>query len=125
MSVRDYGCGLPKDNLDKVFAHFYSTKPNGMGMGLTIVRSIVEAHGGKLSAENTEDGARFLVSPAGGASLRNSGGGMSGLTELVGVVDDDQSVRRGLRRLFRSAGYAAETFASAEDYLASEASAVR
>jgi len=45
---------------------------------------------------------------------------MSGMTELVGVVDDDQSVRRGLRRLFRSAGYAAETFASAEDYLARE-----
>jgi len=59
VSVRDYGCGLPVDNLEKVFAHFYSTKPNGMGMGLTIVRSIVEAHGGKLSAENTGDGARF------------------------------------------------------------------
>jgi two-component system, LuxR family, sensor kinase FixL len=59
VSVRDHGGGLPKDNLDKVFAHFYSTKPNGMGMGLTIVRSIVEAHGGKLSAENTGDGARF------------------------------------------------------------------
>lgn len=66
VSVRDYGGGLPKDNLDKVFAHFYSTKANGMGMGLTIVRSIVEAHGGKLSAENTEDGARFCFSlPAG------------------------------------------------------------
>ena len=45
---------------------------------------------------------------------------MSALAELVGIVDDDQSVRRGLRRLFRSAGYAAETFASAEDYLARE-----
>ena len=45
---------------------------------------------------------------------------MSAAAELVGVVDDDQSVRRGLRRLFRSAGYAAETFASAEDYLARE-----
>jgi FixJ family two-component response regulator len=45
---------------------------------------------------------------------------MSALGELVGVVDDDESVRRGLRRLFRSAGYAAETFASAEDYLARE-----
>lgn len=40
--------------------------------------------------------------------------------ELVGVVDDDQSVRRGLRRLFKSAGCAAEMFASAEDYLARE-----
>lgn len=45
---------------------------------------------------------------------------MSGARELVCVVDDDQSVRRGLRRLFKSAGYAAETFASAEDYLARE-----
>jgi two-component system, LuxR family, response regulator FixJ len=45
---------------------------------------------------------------------------MSALRELVGVVDDDQSVRRGLRRLFASAGYAAEMFASAEDYLARE-----
>src|SRR6266566_3121346 len=45
---------------------------------------------------------------------------MSRATELVCVVDDDQSVRRSLRRLFKSAGYAAETFASAEDYLARE-----
>jgi FixJ family two-component response regulator len=45
---------------------------------------------------------------------------MSAAAELVGVVDDDQSVRRGLLRLFKSAGYAAETFASAEDYLARE-----
>jgi FixJ family two-component response regulator len=45
---------------------------------------------------------------------------MSAATELVAVVDDDLSVRRGLRRLFKSAGYAAETFASAEDYLGRE-----
>ena len=45
---------------------------------------------------------------------------MSGATELVCVVDDDQSVRRGLGRLLKSAGYAAETFSSAEDYLARE-----
>jgi FixJ family two-component response regulator len=43
---------------------------------------------------------------------------MSRATELVCVVDDDQSVRRALRRLFKSAGYAAEAFSSAEDYLA-------
>ncbi len=61
-SVRDYGGGLPKDNPDKIFTHFYSTKPDGMGMGLTIVRSIVEAHGGKLGAENADQGARFFFS---------------------------------------------------------------
>src|SRR5947208_11738905 len=52
--------------------------------------------------------------------IRRAGGSASRATELVCVVDDDQSVRRGLGRLFKSAGYAAETFASAEDYLARE-----
>jgi len=60
VSVRDYGSGLPEEDMDKVFTHFYSTKPNGMGMGLTIVRSIIEAHGGKLWAENVDEGARFF-----------------------------------------------------------------
>jgi signal transduction histidine kinase len=50
---------LPKDDFDKIFTHFYSTKPTGMGMGLTIARSIVESHGGELAAENADEGARF------------------------------------------------------------------
>jgi PAS domain S-box-containing protein len=61
VSVRDFGTGLPKDRPDKVFDHFFSTKQTGMGMGLTIVRSIIETHGGKISAENAPDrGARFF-----------------------------------------------------------------
>ncbi|HYJ06490.1 MAG TPA: GAF domain-containing protein [Chthoniobacterales bacterium] len=60
VSVRDFGAGLPKDRPDKVFDHFFSTKQTGMGMGLTIVRSIIEMHGGKITAENAPDrGARF------------------------------------------------------------------
>ncbi len=60
VSVRDHGVGLPPNDPDKVFTHFFSTKREGMGMGLTIVRSIVEAHGGELGAENLPDGARFF-----------------------------------------------------------------
>ena len=60
VSVRDHGVGLPQDDPDKIFTHFFSTKPDGMGMGLTIVRSIVEDHGGELGAENLKDGARFF-----------------------------------------------------------------
>src|SRR5438477_11909588 len=61
VSVRDFGAGLPKDRPQKVFDHFFSTKQTGMGMGLTIVRSIIEMHGGTISAENAPDrGARFF-----------------------------------------------------------------
>jgi len=69
VSVRDHGIGLPEGDPDKIFSHFFTTKPNGMGMGLTIVRSIVEAHGGELGAENTGDGARvFFRLPIGAKS---------------------------------------------------------
>jgi len=62
VSVRDFGTGLPKDRPDKVFDHFFSTKEKGMGMGLAIVRSIVEAHGGTITGENVSDrGARMVV----------------------------------------------------------------
>jgi len=62
VSVRDFGVGLPKDRPDKIFDHFFSTKQQGMGMGLTIVRSIVEAHGGTIAAQNAPDrGARIVV----------------------------------------------------------------
>jgi two-component system, LuxR family, sensor kinase FixL len=61
VSVRDFGVGLPKERPEKVFDHFFSTKQAGMGMGLTIVRSIIETHGGTISAENARDGgARFF-----------------------------------------------------------------
>src|ERR1700704_1777760 len=61
VSVRDFGAGLPNDRPEKVFDHFFSTKQTGMGMGLTIVRSIIETHGGKITAENAPDrGARFF-----------------------------------------------------------------
>jgi PAS domain S-box-containing protein len=61
ISVRDFGTGLPADGPAKVFDHFFSTKAEGTGMGLTIARSIVEAHAGTLGAENAEGGgARFF-----------------------------------------------------------------
>ena len=59
VDVRDYGVGLPATDPGEIFSQFFSTKPHGMGMGLNIVRSIVEGHGGDLAAENMTDGARF------------------------------------------------------------------
>jgi PAS domain S-box-containing protein len=58
--VRDAGVGLDAQSLDRVFDAFYSTKPQGMGIGLSISRSIVESHGGKLwAAQNNGPGATF------------------------------------------------------------------
>jgi signal transduction histidine kinase len=52
IAVGDTGPGIPAEMLANVFDPFFSTKPNGMGMGLPISRTIVEAHGGQLWAEN-------------------------------------------------------------------------
>jgi len=60
VQVRDTGCGIPEENMKKLFTHFFTSKPDGLGMGLSISRSIVEAHGGRLDAENNPDrGATF------------------------------------------------------------------
>ena len=60
LGVRDTGPGLSAETLPRLFEPFYTTKPDGMGMGLSICRSIIEAHGGRLWATRCEPrGALF------------------------------------------------------------------
>jgi signal transduction histidine kinase len=60
VEVQDRGRGLDGADLDNIFQAFYTTKATGLGMGLAIARSIVEAHGGQLEARNNpEGGATF------------------------------------------------------------------
>src|SRR5262249_51147583 len=60
VAVRDTGSGLATESLAHLFDAFYTTKPEGMGLGLAISRRIIEAHGGQLWATpNTDPGTTF------------------------------------------------------------------
>jgi PAS domain S-box-containing protein len=60
VSISDTGVGLPAEQADKIFNAFFTTKPNGTGMGLRISRSIIESHGGRLwASDNSPRGASF------------------------------------------------------------------
>ncbi len=61
VSVSDRGDGIPADKMSRIFESFFTTKPDGMGLGLSMARSIIEAHRGRIWAENN---------PGGGATIR-------------------------------------------------------
>jgi len=62
LSVSDRGSGIPEDKLKEVFEPFFTSKAEGMGMGLSIARTIIEAHHGLISAKNrNRGGASFRI----------------------------------------------------------------
>ena len=107
VEVRDSGSGLDPQGAEQVFEAFYTTKPEGIGIGLSISRSIIEAHGGRLWASaNAPHGAvfRFLAARHRGGSLMNED------RAVVFVVDDDPSMRALARQ--RCSGRSASTCGS-------------
>jgi PAS domain S-box-containing protein len=68
VSISDSGGGIPPDKIEAIFAPFQTTKPKGIGLGLAISKSIIEAHGGKIWADNNPDGGAMfsLILPTSG-----------------------------------------------------------
>ncbi len=134
LTVQDSGTGFDPRDLDRLFEAFYTTKAGGMGMGLSISRSIIESHEGRLwAAPNEGPGAAFSFSiPRGpsrtdvpemnplsrfpGAASRPASASQT--PPVVFVVDDDVSMRESLESLIRWAGWKPETFSSAREFLA-------
>jgi two-component system sensor kinase FixL len=74
VGVRDSGAGLAAGTVDEIFLPFFTSKRDGLGLGLSISRSIVEMHGGRIWAENNKDrGATFYFTLPIGASAERPG----------------------------------------------------
>lgn len=61
LSVKDLGVGIPEQDAERIFQPFFTTKAEGMGMGLSICRTIVHSHGGRLAFERMSDGTEFTL----------------------------------------------------------------
>jgi FixJ family two-component response regulator/signal transduction histidine kinase len=120
IEVSDTGRGMDEATVARVFQPFFTTKQGGMGLGLSISRSIVAAHGGRLSLESTPQGTTFRLD----LPLRPRAATQSApraatpeVTGIVYVIDDDPSMRRALERQLQSADYRVECFESAQAFL--------
>jgi PAS domain S-box-containing protein len=117
IDVRDTGTGFPPGLRTRLFAPFYSTKPDGTGMGLAICRSVVESHGGSICAlQNAGDGSTFrirlpLAAPAVDAPR-------AAAIRRVLIVDDHDGIRTSLARMVHAAGHEIAEAASGAEALA-------
>ena len=122
VAVQDSGIGMSPTEVHRMFDPFFTTKPTGMGIGLSISRTIIEAHGGRIWATRNEDAGlsvQFAL-PTEEFRAGRRHGAMSPERGVVFVVDDDTSVRDALQNLLRSVGLYVQASANAQEFLSSK-----
>jgi signal transduction histidine kinase/ActR/RegA family two-component response regulator len=123
IEVEDHGCGIPEENLGKIFDPYFSTKETGSGLGLATAYSIVKRHGGRLAVESTEGaGSTFRIylraterEPA--AEEVEASVGERAHAGRILVMDDDEAVLSTIGLMLKNIGYAVEFAADGESAL--------
>ena len=114
ISVQDHGCGIPDDDLPRIFDPYFTTKPGGSGLGLATAYAIIAKHGGSLSVQTKSgDGTVFIIdlpaseeSPAPQASLTAY---IQTGTERILVMDDEEALRNLMKNVLIKLGYEVQT----------------
>ncbi|KAF1017026.1 MAG: Response regulator protein TodT [Stenotrophomonas maltophilia] len=121
LSVRDRGVGLPADLPERVFDAFWTTKARGLGLGLSLSRSIIEANEGHIRAERPSGGGACFIFDLPACTEHDHAHTPAPAVEpspIVYVVDDDHSVRAALEDLLASMGLQVQAFESTQAFLA-------
>lgn len=122
IKIHDRGCGIPESVKNKIFDPFFSTKQTGSGLGLSIVYSVVQNHGGALEVESeTGQGTTFTLLLPGSEScpvpsIKDKNDALDGVYHVL-VMDDDEQVISTASSLLSSFGYQVDVASNGEEAL--------
>jgi PAS domain S-box-containing protein len=117
ITIRDGGCGIPRENIGRIFDPYFTTKEGGTGLGLASVHSIVRRHGGSIEVSSTPgEGTEFLIRlPAAqvtdAPSPVDAGPAIATGSGRILVMDDEPMISSLARMMLDDLGYSAETCA--------------
>ncbi|MFI5363713.1 MAG: PAS domain-containing protein [Elusimicrobiota bacterium] len=119
VSVADEGCGIPTEDLSKIFDPYFSTKSGGRGLGLSVCYSIVAKHGGRISVDSNPGRGSVMTLHFPAANAADIPRDEESFAVAMGagrvlVVDDEAVVVKLLNRLLKRLGYDAATFSDGQ-----------
>jgi PleD family two-component response regulator len=121
ITVNDQGCGIPRENLLKIFDPYFTTKPNGSGLGLASAYSIVKRHGGVLEVSSTVgEGSSFAVRLPASPGMCPEEEKIKKKPQTAGsgrilIMDDEEMIRGIAAEILEYLGYEVESCADGRE----------